>query len=129
LVPGISFGISSITAPFKELEECMMRTYYDFLSVSGIRRSANRELRKMDRGFYGCGLPHPDVECFIAQLNKLLTIYGCVWGLGMYLKTSMKIMVVEGGVSTQILSQSFQQYSKCHSWLRLVWEMVGMFII
>jgi hypothetical protein len=52
--PGISFGISNITAPFKELEECMMRTYYDFLSVSGIWWLANRELRLMDRGFYGC---------------------------------------------------------------------------
>jgi hypothetical protein len=29
----------------------------------------------MDRGFYECGLLHPVVECFIAQLNKLLTNY------------------------------------------------------
>jgi hypothetical protein len=38
---------------------------------------------------------------------------------------------VEGGVSTQILSQSFQQYSKSvtHSLLRLVWEKVDMFNI
>jgi hypothetical protein len=85
-----------------------MRTYYDFLSVSGIRQLANRELRQMDRGFNGCGLLCPGVECFIAQLNKLLTMYGCVSGLGMYLQTSMEIMVMEGGVSTQLLSQSFQ---------------------
>jgi hypothetical protein len=110
--PGVSFGISSITAPFEELEECMTRTYYDFLSVSGIRWSVNRELRQMDRGFYGCRLPHPSVECFIAQINKLLTNYGRVSGLGMYLQTSMEIMIVKGGVSTQILSQPFQQYSK-----------------
>jgi hypothetical protein len=109
----------------------MMKTHYDFLLVSGIRRSANRELIQMDRGFYGCGLPHPGVECFIAQLNKLLTNYGCVSGLGMYLQTSMEIMIVEGGVSTQILSQPFQRYSKwvTHTWLRLVWEKVDMFNI
>jgi hypothetical protein len=105
-----------------------MRTYYDFFLVRGIRRSANRELRQMDRGFYGCKLPHPGVECFIAQLNKFLMNYGCVSGLGMYLQTSMEIMIVEGGVSTQILSQSFQRYSKpvTHSWLRLVWKKVDM---
>jgi hypothetical protein len=28
--PGVFFRISSITAPFKELEECMLRTYNDF---------------------------------------------------------------------------------------------------
>ncbi len=90
-----------------------------FLLVSSIRRLVNRELRQMDRGFYGCGLPHPGVECFIAQLNKFLTNYGYVSGLGMYLQTSMEVMIVEGGVFTQILSQSFQQYSKwvTHSWL------------
>jgi hypothetical protein len=109
----------------------MMRTYYDFLLVSGIRQSVNRELRQMNRGFYGCGLPHPGVECFIAPLNKLIKNYGCVSCLGMYLQTSMEIMIVEGVVSTQILSQSIQQYSKwvTHSWLRLVWEMVDMFNI
>jgi hypothetical protein len=43
----------------------------------------------------------------------------------------MQIMIVEGGVSTQILSQSFQQCSKwvTHSWLRLVREKVDIFNI
>jgi len=43
------------------------------LSISGVRRSIRKELRQMDRGFYGCGFPHPGVECFIAQISKLLT--------------------------------------------------------
>jgi hypothetical protein len=79
----------------------------------------------------GCRLPHPGVECFIAQLNKLLTNYGCISGLSRYLQTSMELMIVEGSVSTQILSQHFQQYSKwvIHSWLVLVWEKVHMFIL
>jgi hypothetical protein len=63
--PGVSFGISSITSSFKELDQCMMRTYYNLLSVWGIMQSVNKELRQMERGFYGCGLPHPGVECFI----------------------------------------------------------------
>ncbi len=127
--PRVSFGISSITASFAELEQCMMRTYYDMLSMSGIRWSVNRELRQMDRGFYGCGLPHPGVECFIAQLSKLLTNYGCDSGLGIHLQNSMELMIVEGGVSAQILSLPFSCYSKwvTHSWLCSVWEKVGLF--
>jgi hypothetical protein len=83
----------------------------------------------MDRGFYGCGLPHPGVECFIAQLSKLLTNYGCNTGLGIHLQTSMELMVIECGVSCQILAQPYQTYSKwvTHCWLKSVWEKVDLF--
>jgi hypothetical protein len=83
----------------------------------------------MDPRFYGCSFPHPSVECFIAQLNKLLTNYGCNSGLGIHLQTSMELMIVEGGVLMQILSQPFQRYSKwvTNSWLKLVWEKVDLF--
>ncbi len=62
---GGSFGISSFTATLEELEECMIKIYYDFLLVSGMRRSVNRELRQMDREFDGCGLPHPVVSVVV----------------------------------------------------------------
>jgi hypothetical protein len=48
-----------------------MKFYYDLLPICGIRRLVRRELRQLERGFYGVGLPHPGVECFIGQLNKL----------------------------------------------------------
>jgi hypothetical protein len=83
----------------------------------------------MDHRFYGCGFPHPSVECFIAQLNELLTNYGYNSGLGIHLQTSMELMIVEGGVSTQILSQPLLWYSKrvTNSWPKLVWEKVDLF--
>ncbi len=34
--PGVSFGISSVCALFEELEECLMRIYYDLLPLCGI---------------------------------------------------------------------------------------------
>jgi hypothetical protein len=105
--PRVSFGISSITATFAGLKQCMMRTYYDMVLIGGIRWLVNRELRQMDKGFYGYGLPHPGVECFIAQLSKLLTNYGCNLGLGTYLENLIDLLIVEGGVSTLILSLPF----------------------
>jgi hypothetical protein len=73
---GVSFGISSISACFTELEECMMQKYYDLFLISGMRRSIQCKLRQTDRGFYGCGFPHLGVECFIGQISELLTNYG-----------------------------------------------------
>ncbi len=127
--PGVSFGISSITASFAELKQCMMHTYYDMLLMSGVRWSVNCELCQIDQGFYGCGLPHPGIECFIAQLSKLPTNYGCDSGHGIHLQNSMELMIVEGGVSTQILSLLFGCHSKwvTHSWLCSVWEKVDFF--
>jgi hypothetical protein len=127
--PGVAFGISSITASFEDLDQCMMRTYYDMLSLGGVRRSIRKELRQMDRGFYGCGLPHPGIECFIAQISKLLTNFGCNTGLGVHIQTSMELMIIEGGVSNQILSQPYERYSKwvSHCWLKSVWEKIDLF--
>jgi hypothetical protein len=102
--PGVSFGISSVCAPFTILEDCLMRVYYDLLPLCGIRRSVKRELRQLDQGFFGVGLPHPGVECFIGQLNKLLTHYGSSLGLGVHMQVSMEVLIIEGGVSTQLLS-------------------------
>ncbi len=84
----------------------------------------------MDRGFYGIGLPHPGVECFVAQINKLLMHYGCSSGLRFHMQASMEIMSVEGGISTQILAEPFSWYRKwvTHCWLRSVWEKIDCFI-
>ena len=83
----------------------------------------------MDRGFYGVGLPHPGVECLAAQLNKLPTHYGSSSSLGIQMQVSMEMLVIEGGISLQILSESFATYGKrvTHSWLRSVWEKIDMF--
>jgi hypothetical protein len=117
--PGVSFGISSVCVPFAD----------NMLPMCGIRRSVWQELRQMDRGFYGVGLLHPGVECFVAQLNNLLTHYGSSSSLGIQMQVSMEMLVIEGGISLQILSESFPKYGQwvTHSWLRSVWEKIDRF--
>ncbi len=129
--PRVAFGISSITAPFDVLEECLMRKYFELLSICGIRRSVSREIRQMDRGFYSIGFLHPGVECMVAQINKLLTHYGSSSGLGIHMQASMELLVTEGGVSTQILAEPFARYRKwtTHCWLKLVWEKMDRFCL
>ena len=108
----VAFGISSVTAPFEVLDECLMKKYFELLSICGICKSVSRDIRQMDRGFYGIGFPHPGVECLVAQINKLLTHYGSSSGLGIHMQASMELLVTEGGVSTQILAKPFTRYSK-----------------
>ncbi len=65
----------------------------------------------------------------MAQINKLLMQYGCSSGLGIHMQVSMEMMIIEGGISTQILSEPFSQYGKWskHCWLQSLWEKVDMF--
>lgn len=69
--PKVSFGIGTVTAPFEILAECLMKPYYQVLSVSGVRQSVRRELRQMDQDFFSIGYPHPGIECFIARSLQL----------------------------------------------------------
>ncbi len=59
--PRVSFGISSICAPFAVLEEYLMQKYFDMLSFCDIRNMVSRDIWQMDRGFYSVGLLHPGV--------------------------------------------------------------------
>ena len=82
----------------------------------------------MGRGFYEISLPHPGVECFVAQINKLLIHYGCSSGLGTHMQVSMEMLIIEGSVSTQILAKPFSWYGKwvTYCWLQSLWEKIDM---
>jgi hypothetical protein len=129
--PKVSLGNSSITAPFDVLEECLMKTYFSMLSLSGVRKSVSRELCQMDRGFYVARFPHPGVKCFIFQMNKLLTHYGSNTGLGIHMQLSMELLITEAGISLQLLSTPFTCCKRwvTHCWLKLLWEKVYMFSV
>jgi len=81
-------------------------------------------MRDMNIGFYGAGCPHVGVECFIAQVNKLLMHYGCASNNGLKLKVSLEYLIVELGISAQPLQESYERYSEriTHSWLKSLWE-------
>jgi hypothetical protein len=40
--PKVAYGISTISAPFLDLDECLIQMYYDLLSMSGIRKSVKK---------------------------------------------------------------------------------------
>ncbi len=106
-----------------------MRSYYSMLSLCGIQCSVHKDFWQFDRGFYGVGFPHSGVECFAAQINKLLIHYGCSSGLGIHMQVSMEIFIIDGRVLTQILAAPFKKYGKwvTDGWLKSLWEKLDMF--
>ena len=87
-------------------------------------RTAPKELRQISEGFYGIGCPNIGVECCVAQVNKLLMHYGCPSSLGKLMKISLNFMILEMGISTQPLLESYVRYGSwiTDSWLKSLWE-------
>ena len=79
--------------------------WWQLLPLGGVIRLAPRDLRQMSKGFYGAGCPHPGVECFIQQIQKLQAHYGCDSNLGLKISVSIEMLIVELGV----LVQPFQE--------------------
>jgi hypothetical protein len=109
----------------------MKRVYWQLIERGGVRRLAPVPLRQLDHGFYGIGCPHPEVECLVAQIAKLLVHYGCISGLGIQMSITMELLLNELGMSTQPLQELFIAYGKwvTSTWLKSVWEKVDRFNI
>jgi hypothetical protein len=122
--PRISFGLCAVPATFHELSECLMKIYYEIHPQGGIRRTARRGTRQLAAGFYGVGCPHPAIECLVAQLNKLIMHYGSPSCLGINMQTSVELLVIELGLSTQPFVEDYDacQHWVTPSWLKSVWE-------
>ncbi len=64
-------------------------------------------------------------DCFYLchiKVLKVSVIHGSSSGLGIHMQVSMEVLIIEGGVSAQILSEPFSRYGKwvTHCWLRSV---------
>merc|ERR1711966_10608 len=99
--------------------------------MGGLIRTAPREGRDLDAGFYGAGCPHVGIECLIAQVNKLLMHYGSRSNDGLKLKLSLEYIILELGVSAQPLQTSYEKYGDrvTSCWLKSLWEKCAKFNI
>ena len=97
----MSYGLCTVSASYKDLSECLTKTYYRIHPQERIKRSALRGIRQLDLGFCGVDCPHPAIECLIAQLNKLMMHYGSQSCLKLEMQASVELLVIELGLSIQ----------------------------
>ena len=129
LWPKVGYGISSLSAPWKDLDGCLRTKWWQIVPMGGLIRTAPAAIRDTDIGFYGAGCPHVGVECFVQQINKLIMHYGCSSNTGFSMKMSLEYMILELGISGQPFQESYKQYGKrvTHSWLKSIWEKCQLF--
>jgi hypothetical protein len=116
-------------ATLPELKTVLLPFYEQMLPLGGVVRKANRGIQQLDQGFYGAGFPHPGIEATVEQANKLLMHYGCHTALGDELNTSLKLLVVDLGLSFQPFHILYKHYGDWVTtcWLKRVWENVDRY--
>jgi hypothetical protein len=127
--PKVLYSIGACSAPYATLAECLMKQYYKLVPLGGVRRSACRMVRQLDRGFYGVGCPHPAVECLAAQTTTILTHYGCETAVGRLLQVSVELLILELGMGGQPFQADFALCGEwvTDSWVKSLWEKCFLF--
>ena len=108
--PKVRYGLCGNTASFNQLEDCLQRQYWQIMPLVGIVRSAPKEIRQFDKGFYGYGCPHLGVKSLVEQLNKLLMHYRFRTNVGLNMQLSLEVLTLEMGISSQSLQDSYKRY-------------------
>jgi hypothetical protein len=125
----VKYRLCCSMATLSELELVMLLFYGKMLPLGGIVQMASKGIQQLDQGFYGAGLPHQGVEAIVEQSNKLLMHYGCRTALSTKLQTSIKLLLVELGMTFQPLQLSYAVFGNMVtiSWLKRVWEKLDIF--
>ena len=117
-----------MSAMLAKLKNCLQSVYWQLISHGWVHSSTPKHLRMLNsKGFYiGTSCPHPGIKCFIAQMAKLPTHYGCHSGVRIQLQVSMELLIIKPGMTAQPLLESYttcgKQITHSHSWIKLVWE-------
>ena len=53
--PKVRYGLCGNTASFSQLEDCLQKQYWQIMPLGGIISSAPKEIRQVDKVFYGAG--------------------------------------------------------------------------
>ena len=127
--PKVKYGLCSNTASFQDLTSAMHRPYYRMAPIGGLIRSARRELRFLDTGFYGLGLPHWGIEALIEAYKKFYTHYGTNTVIGNQLQMSLEILICEVGVSPQPFTLDYSKFGSfaTDGFCKRLWEKVHIF--
>ena len=128
-LPKVRYGLCGNTDSFTQLEDYLQRQYWQIMPLGGIIRSAPKEIRKVDKGFYSAGCSHLGVESLVEQMNKLLIHYGCRTSVELNMQLSMELLTLEMGISSQPLQVAYKRYGPWITdvWFKILWEKVDRF--
>ena len=131
LWPRVGYGLCSLAAEWKLLDDCLRNKWWQLVPLGGIAGSAPHQMRDTNIGFYGGGCQHVGIECLIAQAKKLLMHYGCDSNDGLEMRTSLEYMILELGISSQPFRQKYSRFQSwvTECWMKSLWEKCDKFEI
>ena len=127
--PKVKYGLCANTSSLQDLSASMHRPYFWMAPIGGLIRSARRELRSLDTGFYGLGFPHWGIEALIEAYRKFYTHYGTTSVLGVQLQMSLELLICEVCISHQPFTLSYSKYGSyaTEGFCKSLWEKLDHF--
>ena len=127
--PKVKYGLCAVSDSYDALVQAMHKPYYILCPLAGVVRSARRDIRFLDTGFYGMGLPHWGVEAIVDSTNKILTHYGTQSIVGVQYQMSLELMAIELGLGPQPFLLDFSKYKDWATdcMLKEVWSRMHRF--
>jgi hypothetical protein len=128
-LPCVGYGICCNTAQQSRLEQVSDKQYYRLLPFGGVVRPAPAAVRKLHKGFYSVGCPHPGIKCLTSQVSKLLMHYGCKSSVGKKMAILFWELVLELGLTLQPFHEVFERYKDwvTWSWMVSLWEKCSLY--
>jgi hypothetical protein len=108
--PKLKYGICANTCPYDELVVAMHRLYFWMAPIGGLIRSAKRELRFLDTGFYGLGFPHWGIKTMIEAYKCFFVHYRTQSIIEVQLQMSVEVLTMELGTSSQPSLHDYAKY-------------------
>ena len=127
--PKLRYGLCANTSSFQDMVSAMHRPYFWMAPVAGLIRSAKRELRYLDTGFYGLGFPHWGIEAAIEAYKKFYQHFGTGSVVGTQLQMSVEILTCELGLSAQPFLLPYEKYGSraTDCFVKSLWEKLDRF--
>lgn len=127
--PRIRYGLCANTSSFQDLTKAMHKPYYWMAPIGGFLRSAKREFRYLDTGFYGLGFPHWGIEALIEAYGKFFCHFGTNTVVGVQLQMSVELLAIELGMSDQPFTLDFSRYGQraTHGFCTSLWSKLSKF--
>ena len=64
LWPKVGYGLCSISATWRELDDCLCQKWWQIVPMGGLICSASHQIRDTNVGFYGAGCPYMGIKCY-----------------------------------------------------------------
>lgn len=124
ILPSVKYGLITLMAPRKTLDDAFTAWYYTFLPALGVNRNITKEWRTLPTQYQGLGLPQMSIEKLSTSLQYIQRHWDSPSSIGRALRCVYELAQIEIGLAGNFLLRNYDTYEclATHTWFKVLWE-------